>query len=83
MSAKRYAKTSERNIVREFVTYFMTLQPDPTFVDEDPCERREVDGSWKCVAKSGQQCEKGKCKFVTITIKRDGIEKTVTYCMCA
>ena len=77
------ANRPDHKLIREFVKHFATLRADPVYEDTDECERKEIDGIWKCVAKSGKTCDKGTCKFVTVTVKVDGVEKTVTYCMCS
>ena len=46
--------------------------------------KKDDDGIWRCHPIEGKRCDSGtKCKGVTVTVEKDGVKKTVSWCMCA
>lgn len=74
---------SQVRLLADLARRLMRRAEAELYEDSDECEWKQGEDSLSCVQKSGKKCAKGKCVNVRVTVKRDGVKKTLNWCTCS
>lgn len=54
------------------------------YEDSDECHWvKGKDDVYRCEQRPGEKCRRGVCKGITVTVKVNGVTRTVSYCECS